>query len=250
MYIPSVNSALAQNKMRYDNYPEKPIGFSSRVNFCALEAIIFDADGTMVNTSKYHKKAWASLVLRHPPKRIFKLLANFPRLGSTNEIVAQIYPSASPQKVYKYSAEKENLFLKLAKNLKEIRGFSNFVNSVNGVKMGIATCASQENLSFYLRKLNLAEKFNDEFIVDSSKVTRFKPDPEVYTKAMKSLGVVSKNCVAFEDSEEGIKAAIGAGMKVVGVASSLSKEALIKLGASLAIKDYTEINLEKLKSIL
>lgn len=245
------NSTMAAHKSKYGYSPlATRVLPQSTVSFEGLDAIILDADGTMVKTGLYNNIAWHLFCLIHPPKDFLKLLRHFPSSGTTEEVIKRIYQDISPEEVAAYVREKEALFLRLARNLREVKGLSQFISSAQGVKKGIATCATTENISFYLAKTKLKDEFSPEHIIDSSKVKTGKPNPEVYLKAAKALDVLPENCVAFEDSREGIKAASRAGMKVIGVATGLSKDALIGYGASLAIKDYTEINLQRVKALL
>jgi beta-phosphoglucomutase-like phosphatase (HAD superfamily) len=78
-------------------------------------------------------------------------------------------------------------------------------------------------------------------IVGSAMVERAKPAPDIYLKAAELLNASPSECVVFEDAIAGIEAARAAGMKVVGVASSMSAEAL--RNTDFVIKDFTEINL-------
>lgn len=219
-------------------------------NFQGLDAVIFDVDGTMVRTGIYHDIAWFLLCAKHPPKNFLDVLMNFPK-GTTKEIVKQIYKNSSPEEVNAYVREKREMFFRLIRrNLREVKGLRQFVNSLQGIKKGIASCASPDSISLYLERINLQDQFNPQCIIDASKVKKGKPDPEAYLKALGAVGVQPENCVAFEDSSEGIESALGAGLKVIGVATSRSKEDLIRYGASLAIKDFTEIDLSKVKTLV
>ena len=231
------------------------------LSFKGLEAIIFDADGTMVYSEPYHDPAWAQLCLNHQPNKLpidfkagltkenVKIFKNFPHSGTTKETVKQLFYNLSPEEIKAYAKEKDDLFLKLAKDIQEIKGATKFIKALHDIKKAVATCANSESIAFYLRKLNIVDCFDDKFIIDSSKVTKGKPDPEVYLKAADALKVSPLKCAVFEDSSEGIESVLRAGMKAIGVTTSLSKEKLTKLGAILTIKDYTEINLPKIKAL-
>lgn len=231
------------------------------LSFKGLEAIIFDADGTMVVSAPYHEEAWGQFALKYKPEipgidykkapaeMPMEKLRNFPRQGTTEEVIKSLFKNLSPTEVKEYAQTKEDFFLKAAKNIKEVEGLKKFIESIKDIKKGIATCAYPSSVDLYIKVLGLTEHFNPQHIIDATKVTKGKPDPEVYLKAAEALKVLTKDCIVFEDSREGILSAKNAGMKIIGVATSLSKETLVKLGANLAIANFTEIDLAKILSL-
>ena len=84
----------------------------------------------------------------------------------------------------------------------------------------------------------------DGVIIDS------KPDPEVYLTAVERLGIQTDRCVVFEDSRAGIRSALAAGLRVVGVTSGHSSEELLAEGVTMAIEDFTAITLDDIQKIL
>lgn len=236
---------------------------AQNTSFKGLEGIIFDADGTMVHSGPYHEPAWLNLSLKYRPKNVpldytagaskenrmsFELHKGN---GTTEEMIRHQYGnSLSLEQVKTLASEKDQFFFQAAKGkIQEVTGLSKFLETIKNIKKGIATCASPASVDFYVKTFNLAQHFNTKHIVDASKVTKGKPDPEVYLKAAKALNIKPQDCLVFEDSDEGIKAALRAGMKVIGVSTGLSKDELLKRGANLAIKDYTEITLPKIISL-
>jgi beta-phosphoglucomutase-like phosphatase (HAD superfamily) len=84
-------------------------------------------------------------------------------------------------------------------------------------------------------------------IINSTDVTNGKPDPEIFTKAAEALHIPPENCIVFEDSMAGVKAGKAAGMKVVALTTSHTREEL--KAADLIIKDYTQIDSNRLASL-
>lgn len=227
-----------------------------------LRGLIFDMDDTMVKSMKTHFEAWTDLCLRHnapnidldysqgiSAQNIEKVRMAYP--GCTGEEFVQIlFNNLSKKQIKELTAERENLFIENAVNLEEIKGLTDFLNHCDNLKLGIASSTSREGIEHVLNKLGLAKYFKPEHIIDPSKITHGKPHPEPFLNGAKAMGLPPENCLGFEDSRGGIKSVQSAGMKVVGVSTTISKDELLKLGVAKAIKDYTEINnmneLEKL----
>lgn len=219
----------------------------------SIQAIIFDMDDTMVPTMKTHFKAWTDLCLKHSPKNIgldYKVGISAENLATvenayngctSEEFVNILFGNMPKEKVQALANEREDLFIKQADDLTEIKGLTQFLEALSDIKRGIASSTSRPGIEHVLNKLNIAKFFKPENIIDPSKVSRGKPYPDPYLMAAKALDVSPENCLVFEDSRGGIKSAQSAGMRIIGVATSISKPDLMKLGVSRAIKDYTEI---------
>ena len=137
--------------------------------------------------------------------------------------------------------EKEGLFRKIYEpHVEPITGIIEFISDLkqNGVKLGVATSAPYANLELILSKVNIREKLGS--ILASEDVKKHKPDPEVYLKSAANLGVTPDQCLVFEDSFSGVSAALNAGMRVVGVLTSHTKEELPP--CNLYINDYTDLS--------
>jgi len=103
-----------------------------------------------------------------------------------------------------------------------------------GIKMAIASSATVEDIEFVLNKIPIRDDF--EAIIDGSRVSKGKPNPQIFLKAAADLQARPEDCVVFEDSLAGIKAANAAGMKVVGITTGHKAEQLQP--SSLVIDDY------------
>ncbi len=98
------------------------------------------------------------------------------------------------------------------------------------------TNATRENATLQLGAIGLAERFDT--VVIGYELERAKPDPLPYLTGLERLGGHAGRSIAFEDSLSGLAAARGAGLPVVGIATSLPAERLLAEGAALAIRDY------------
>ena len=103
--------------------------------------------------------------------------------------------------------------------------------------MAIATSGIQVNIDFMFDHIPIRQFF--PVIVNSSHIQKGKPDPEIYLQAAEKLKVETKHCLVFEDAVVGVKAAHRAGMRVIAVTSTHSREELSE--AELVISDYTEL---------
>jgi beta-phosphoglucomutase len=93
-----------------------------------------------------------------------------------------------------------------------------------------------------LEKINMINLF--DVIIDGNKVSKAKPDPEVFLKGAEELHIEPADCVVFEDAIAGVEAAVNGGMKVVGIGSPK-----VLVGADLVVSGLNEISLEKLNEL-
>jgi HAD superfamily hydrolase (TIGR01509 family) len=111
-----------------------------------------------------------------------------------------------------------------------------------GVRTAVATSAPKSNVDFLLDGLGFRDCF--DLVIDAAGVRKGKPDPEIYLKSARELGCEPAACVVFEDALAGIEAGRRAGMKVVGVATTLPEVRLSQ--TDLVIKDFTGITVPQL----
>ncbi len=105
--------------------------------------------------------------------------------------------------------------------------------------MGLSTMGNQTNISFTLGGLGLDSFFTAK--TGGDQVIHGKPHPEIFIQTAHKLGVDTKKCLAFEDTQSGITAALSAGMQVVGITTQFSIAKLLDMGCVFAIGTYTEI---------
>ncbi len=127
-----------------------------------------------------------------------------------------------------------------AEILPDVVNTLNFLKSYN---QKIALGSASKNAKAILEKVGLINDF--EVIIDGNKVTEAKPNPEVFLKAARGLQVDAKDCIVFEDSLAGIKAANSGGMMSIGIGS---KDVLNE--ADYVFKDFTEIPVEFLQKLM
>lgn len=207
------------------------------------KAVIFDADGTMVDSNPWHGKAFRMIFekynLPEPSEQFRKNMVG----RKNSEIFPLAFPGKSKKDLDRLINEKETTFRKICKNnLKEVKGLKNFIGRLKerGLVLAMATTASKENREFFLKVVGLPKNIFS-IVVGDEDVREGKPHPEIYLKAAKKLGVRPKDCLAFEDSASGIKSAKSAGMTVVAVDTNKRPEALKE--AEYIVNDFDEIEL-------
>ena len=214
-----------------------------------MEGVIFDFNGTMLFDKNLHEQSWREFIKlktghiptdeelqKHMHGRIadyilsYFLKQNFSREEST-----------------KLEEEKEiiyrNMCLK-SDEFKLVDGLCKFLDKLKEkqIPFTIATASGYGNVKFFYENLNLGRWFKLENIVYNNGKIKSKPDPEMFLKAAEIIGADIKECTIFEDSISGIEAAKNSGAKkIVGVASMIDKETLLKLGANEVIYDYTTL---------
>jgi HAD superfamily hydrolase (TIGR01509 family) len=122
---------------------------------------------------------------------------------------------------------------------KLIPGISGFIARHSDLPLGLATNAEPANVDFVLRAAGIREYFRA--IVNGQAVERPKPFPDIYLRVAQLLGSVPEFCVVFEDSHTGVEAARAAGMRVVGVATTLHDFPDV----DLVVSDFLDPGLEK-----
>ena len=121
-------------------------------------------------------------------------------------------------------------------------GAREFVQACRDAGIKTALGSASKNSMTILEKIDMVNLF--DAIIDGNKVSKAKPDPEVFLKGAQELGVAPTNCVVFEDAIAGVEAAIAGGMKVVGIGSPK-----VLKGANLVVTGLDKMDLEKLKKL-
>lgn len=185
------------------------------------KAFIFDLDGVIVDTAKYHFMAWQKLadsldILFTPEHN--EELKGVSRVRSLEIILQLGNVIATEEEKQKWLTQKNEDYLSYIEKMDEseilpaVRETLEFIKE-NG--QHIALGSASKNARPILEKVGLLHFF--DVIVDGNDVTNAKPDPEVFVRASKLLGVSNENAIVFEDSVAGIQAANIAGMLSIGI---------------------------------
>ncbi|WP_027065947.1 beta-phosphoglucomutase [Maribacter sp. Hel_I_7] len=210
---------------------------------------IFDLDGVIVDTAKYHYLAWHKLAKELgfeftkeqnelfkgvSRKRCLEILLDIGNISATQEQ----FNTWMVEKNVDYLAYIEKM--DASEILPDVPRVLEYLKKNN---VPIALGSASKNARPILEKVNLLPYFDS--IVDGNSVTKAKPDPEVFLIAASNLGVTASSCVVFEDAVAGIQAANAANMISIGIG-----EDTILNEANYNFKDFTEISDEFLESLL
>ncbi|MES2826528.1 MAG: HAD family phosphatase [Bacteroidota bacterium] len=212
-------------------------------------AVIFDMDGVICHTNPYHSLAFREFFSTRNLAPTDQEFADH-MFGKSNSYILShfLQRPITGDELLTLENEKEGLFRKIYEpHVDPIAGFLPFFLDLknNGAHLGVATSAPMANLELILSKVAIREHLGS--IMASENVKKHKPDPEVYLISAINLGVTPSQCVVFEDSFSGVSAALNAGMKVVGVLTSHTKEELPP--CNLYIDDYKQLTFEKVSAL-
>jgi beta-phosphoglucomutase len=213
-----------------------------------IKACIFDLDGVIVDTAVYHYKAWKrlanSLGFDFTEEQNEKL-KGVSRVRSLQLILqwGGINKTAAEQE--QLATEKNNWYVDMISHMTPaeiLPGAKEFVQSCRDARLKIALGSASKNSMTILEKIGMVTMF--DAIIDGNKVSKPKPDPEVFLKGAEELQIPPANCVVFEDAIAGIEAAIAGGMKSVGIGSP---DVLAE--ADLVVSGLDKMSLEKLATL-
>ena len=204
-----------------------------------FSVVLFDMDGTIADTTRYHNEAWIAFAEHHLGVQLQKDDERFVP-GRTEDIVRTILGrDVSPQEVAFFHDDKERRFHNIAREkLTALPGLKTYLQKLKAMNMPVAlvTNAPRMNIDFTLKELAFEDLFG--LTVGSEDVPRGKPAPDPFLEAARRLGVSPEKCLVYEDSLLGITSAVAAGCQVCAVLTSLSCEEAIALGAKWTIEDY------------
>lgn len=181
-------------------------------------ALIFDMDGVLLDSNPMHREAWTAYNLRFGLETTSEMIERM--YGRRNdEIIRDFFGSElDDEEVSRRGAEKEEFYREMVGPRLEgmlVPGVRSFLELHRDRPMAVASNAEPANVDFLLDRARLREFFR--VVMNGHLVSRPKPDPEIYFRAAKLLGVTPGAAIVFEDSPSGVEAARAAGMRVIGV---------------------------------
>ena len=215
-----------------------------------LTACLFDLDGVLVDTAKYHYLAWKRLAEElgfYFSETHNERLKGVSRMASL-EILLEVGGITNVSAKDKLAmADRKNAWYVeyISKMTPEeiLPGVLDFLHELKAAGIKTALGSVSKNVGTILQRVNIGSFF--DVVIDGNKINNAKPDPEVFLLGARALGVQPSECIVFEDAAAGIEAAIRAGMKAVGVG-----DPAILHRAAVVIAGFQNLTWNKLKEQL
>ncbi|EAF0571442.1 beta-phosphoglucomutase [Listeria monocytogenes] len=193
----------------------------------ALKGVVFDLDGVITDTAHYHYLAWKktaeSIGIEFDEafnenlkgvSRIDSLLLILKKDGRENDF--------TEEQIEALAADKNNFYVSLLEEITPadvLPGIKELIVDLKKQNLKCAIASVSKNARTVLSALEMEQEF--DYIVDAAKITKSKPDPEIFVEACRGLGLETSEVVGIEDAQAGIEAINAAGIVSVGVGSGL-----------------------------
>lgn len=206
-------------------------------------ALLFDLDGTLIDSDALHEKAFADLLAPYG----INVDAAFYRAKIHGRLNADIFGELLPDEDALWWADhKEAVYRDMLgaehPNMPGLLALLDLADAM-GWPMGVVTNAPRNNAEAVLEALGISERF--QTLVIGDECARGKPYPDPYLEGLRRLDATPLSSIAFEDSPSGIRSAVEAGLKTIGIRSMLDDETLRAAGAAASIADYADPALQE-----
>jgi beta-phosphoglucomutase-like phosphatase (HAD superfamily) len=221
----------------------RPFGGQRPAQRRSVGALIFDMDGTMVDSMPWHARAWVEFARRR------ELAVDVPDLmrrttGRTAyecacELMGRTVSEAEAAQI---THEKETLYREFfAAEFREVSGFRRFASDAaqRGIKIAVGTAGDRHNIAFTLSHLQMSPA--PLAIVGGDEGLPGKPRPDIFLEVARRIGVDPAHCIVFEDAPFGIEAARRGGMHAVAICSSHTAEELAGPHVLASVHDFDEL---------
>lgn len=208
-----------------------------------MKACIFDLDGVIVDTAKYHYLAWKKIASElgfEFTEKENELLKGVSRMASLDILLSIGGIDLCEEEKLKLADKKNKIYLNYITKMtaaEVLPGVRNFLHALhqNGIKVALGSAS--KNAKTILKQVDIENLF--DAVADGTNVTQAKPDPEVFQKGAELLHLSAEDCLVFEDAVAGVEAAHRAGMKCVGV----GKREILK-EADVIMANFMQVNIE------
>lgn len=188
-----------------------------------VKAIIFDLDGVICSTDRYHYLAWKALADRLGipfDEQSNQRLRRISRMESLEIVLGQRADEFPPEDKQALADEKNDVYRSYLQSMCSDDLSKDTEITLTALKcMGyrLAIGSSSKNTLQILNQLGLSEFFDE--VADGNQITNFKPDPEVFLLAAELLGVGPRDCIVIEDADSGVQTALAGAFRVIGIRS-------------------------------
>lgn len=213
------------------------------------ELLIFDLDGVITDTAKYHFLAWKRLADELNFKFTEKdneRLKGVSRLRSF-EIILEVNDACdrfSPEEKETLADRKNGYYKEFVETIAKediLPGIPELLAQAKANGMKCAVASISKNAPRILERLGIADAF--DYIADAAAVKKPKPDPEIFLNCAKVLGIPPERCIGFEDAQAGIESINAAGMMSVGIGVTVTS-----IAPNLPLRDTLELDFDRVMS--
>jgi beta-phosphoglucomutase-like phosphatase (HAD superfamily) len=206
-------------------------------------ALLFDMDGTMVDSMPAHARSWEVFARRHriamPVEEILRRTTGRNGVECIRELFG---PDVEDQRALDLIGEKEAIYREaFAREFREVAGFRTFAQLAlqGGLKIAVATAGDRHNIAFALQHLRLPQP--PHAIVGGDEGIAGKPEPDLFLEAARRVQAAPAECIVFEDAPFGIEAARRAGMRAVAICSTHEAAELAGPHVVAQVRDFEEL---------
>ena len=208
-----------------------------------VEALIFDMDGTMVDSMPWHARAWAEFARRRGLALDVDDLMRRTTGRNAFECACELMGrTVSAEESEAITHEKESIYReRFGAVFAEVAGFRAFAAAAaaRGLKVAVGTAGDRHNIAFVMSHLHMDPL--PLAIVGGDEGLPGKPEPAIFLEAARRIGVAPSRCIVFEDAPFGIEAARRGGMLAVAVCTTHSASELAGPHVIAAVRDYNEL---------
>ena len=206
-------------------------------------ALIFDMDGTLVDSMPAHARSWEAFARKHDVRMSTDEILRRTTGKNGAECIREVMGGhVTESDAWALIGEKEAIYRELfAREFREVSGARDFAARVwsRGLTLAVASGGDQHNIAFALKHLGLPRR--PDAIVGGDEGLPGKPEPALFLEAARRIGMHPAQCIVFEDAPFGIEAARRAGMRAVAVCSTHSPEQLAGEHVIAQVRDYHEL---------
>jgi beta-phosphoglucomutase-like phosphatase (HAD superfamily) len=209
-----------------------------------VAALIFDMDGTMVDSMPHHAESWLVFAKKHKVDLSIDEMMRRTTGRNGLECVRLLLdqPELDETLAWAMVHEKEALYREMFEPIfKEVAGFKQFATQARrrGLKIGVGTAGDIHNVEFVLKNLQMHPA--PDAIARGDEGLTGKPTPAIFLEASNRINTMAKNCIVFEDAPLGIEAARRAGMRAVAMCTGHTAEELAGPHVIASAANYHEL---------
>lgn len=210
-----------------------------------IRGVIFDLDGVIVSTDDCHYRAWKRMADEEGiyfDRTINERLRGVSRMESLQIILERASKAYTDDQKLAMATRKNSYYVELIGSLTPadiLPGAAETIALLKNRGVKIAIGSSSRNTPVILKQIGLDKTF--DAVADGNQITHSKPDPEVFLLAAKLISLFPADCLVVEDADSGVEAALGGGMKALGVGSAAKNPRATYHADGLASVDWAAI---------